>query len=105
MCVCVCVCVCVCPLPCTSVCACPPDAAYLSPDGWPVLQLTAWVPLVSATRLNGCMQVMPGMRRFERIGPHTGCAGNTWYLDLSEEAMRREFGVRGCVAACECVTV
>ena len=33
------------------------DVAYLSPECWSTMQLTAWIPLLNATEHNGCMQV------------------------------------------------
>ena len=69
------------------------DAAYLAKDAWNVLQVTAWVPLVNATLVNGCMQIVPGGHRCGKVAGHTGCAGNTWYIDLSPDAIKRELGV------------
>lgn len=68
------------------------DAAYLSRDAWNVLQPTAWVPLVPATTVNGCMQVIPGGHRSGKVATHTACAGNTWYIDLAPAAMAEELG-------------
>ena len=33
------------------------DNAYLHPESWKVLQVTAWIPMLDATPHNGCMQV------------------------------------------------
>ena len=33
------------------------DNAYLHPESWRVLQVTAWIPMLDATPHNGCMQV------------------------------------------------
>ncbi|KAL4452431.1 hypothetical protein ABPG75_008093 [Micractinium tetrahymenae] len=69
------------------------DTAYLGRECWDVLQVTAWIPLVNATRRNGCMQVVRGGHRSGKTAPHTGCAGGTWYLSMDEAAVQRELGV------------
>jgi len=33
------------------------DNAYLHPCALETMQLTAWIPLINATKENGCMQV------------------------------------------------
>lgn len=63
------------------------DAAYLALDAWNVLQVTAWVPLVDATRVNGCMELLVGGHRSGKVAGHTGCAGNTWYIEVSDKEM------------------
>ncbi|KAL4450112.1 hypothetical protein ABPG77_010781 [Micractinium sp. CCAP 211/92] len=69
------------------------DTAYLDRDCWQVLQVTAWIPLINATRRNGCLQVVRGGHRSGKTALHTGCAGGTWYLSMDEAAAQRELGV------------
>lgn len=33
------------------------DCAYLSSEACEILQPTAWIPLIDANKINGCMQV------------------------------------------------
>ena len=35
------------------------DVGYLDKDSYDVMQLAAWIPLVDATKENGCLQVGP----------------------------------------------
>nr|CAB3264842.1 phytanoyl-CoA dioxygenase-like [Phallusia mammillata] len=69
------------------------DNAYLEPCSLEVMQLTAWIPLVDANMVNGCMQVASGGHKKGFTAKHTCCAGGTWYVQLSEEAMVDELGV------------
>ena len=69
------------------------DAAYLSKDCWKELQLTAWIPLIDATVKNGCMQVVPGGHRYGRVITHTGCAGETWYIEIPPEIAVKEIDI------------
>jgi len=41
---------------------CRTDNAYLEPRSLEVHQLTAWIPLIDANMVNGCMQVRSGMK-------------------------------------------
>lgn len=54
------------------------DNGYLHPESWKVLQVTAWIPLLDATRRNGCMQVIKGGHRAGKTCKHTCCVGGTW---------------------------
>lgn len=68
------------------------DAAYMSHDCWECLQLTAWIPLIDTTTKNGCMQVVPRAHRSGRVFTHTGCSGDTWYIEIPPEVMSEEMG-------------
>ena len=68
------------------------DNAYLDKDALYVLQPTAWIPLIDANVINGCMQVIRGGHKLGRTATHTCCAGGTWYVDLAEEEIIRTFG-------------
>eukprot|EP00045_Choanoeca_perplexa_P007279 m.64590 g.64590 ORF g.64590 m.64590 type:complete len:398 (+) comp14008_c0_seq1:42-1235(+) len=63
------------------------DIGYLGEDCWSTLQLTAWIPMLDATKENGCMQVVRGGHKTGLAGHHTCCAGGTWYIDLPEDQM------------------
>ena len=54
------------------------DNGYLHPESWEVLQVTAWIPLLNATRRNGCMQVVKGGHRAGKTCKHSCCVGGTW---------------------------
>lgn len=69
------------------------DNAYLEPSCLATLQATAWIPLLDATKENGCMQVVRGGHRRGITATHTCCAGNTWYVDLAEDEMEKTLGV------------
>jgi len=69
------------------------DSAYLDPVAWNVLQLTAWIPLIDANLQNGCMQVMRRGHQTGKTAQHTCCSGNTWYVELSTEEMRKSLGI------------
>ena len=58
-----------------------------------MLQVTAWVPLVDATIVNGCMELLKGGHRSGKVAQHTGCAGGTWYIETSPSAMASELSV------------
>lgn len=49
------------------------DTGYLSPDSVAVHQLTAWIPLVSAVKENGCMEVIAYGHRTGRECRHECC--------------------------------
>jgi len=65
------------------------DTAYLEPSCWGTLQLTAWIPLIDATRRNGCMQVLRGGHLSGITVRHVGCTGNTWYVEIPTEELKR----------------
>ncbi|XP_019644504.1 PREDICTED: phytanoyl-CoA dioxygenase-like isoform X1 [Branchiostoma belcheri] len=68
------------------------DNAYLLPDCLGTLQPTAWIPLLDATKKNGCMQVLKGGHRKGITATHTCCAGGTWYVEVSAEEMEKTLG-------------
>jgi len=70
------------------------DSGYLHHECWSVLQATAWVPLIDANLVNGCLQVARGGHRPGITATHTCCAGGTWYTELSEEEMKKTLGVK-----------
>ena len=57
---------------------CVQDNGYLHPESWEVLQVTAWIPLLPATKRNGCMQVLKGGHRAGKTCKHSCCVGGTW---------------------------
>ena len=57
---------------------CVQDNGYLHPESWEVLQVTAWIPLLHATKRNGCMQVLKGGHRAGKTCKHSCCVGGTW---------------------------
>ena len=69
------------------------DNAYFYEASVNTLLATAWIPLIDANTTNGCMQVVKGGHRLGKTATHTCCAGNTWYVDLSEEEMVKSLGV------------
>ena len=79
------------------------DNAYLDETCLTTHQLTAWIPLIDANIINGCMQVVKGGHRLGKTATHTCCAGNTWYVDLAEEEMEKTLGVnmKTDVVTCE----
>jgi len=69
------------------------DTAYMDSHCWNVLQFTAWLPLVHATKASGCMEVIRGGHKTGLTAMHTGCWNNTWYVELSDATMERELKV------------
>ena len=69
------------------------DNAYFYESSGNTLIATAWIPLIDANTTNGCMQVVRGGHKTGKTATHTCCAGNTWYVDLSEEEMEKSLGV------------
>ncbi|XP_078484500.1 uncharacterized protein LOC144744222 [Ciona intestinalis] len=61
------------------------DNAYMEPCNLEVHQFTAWIPLVDANMVNGCMQFATGGHRAGITLPHTCCAGGTWYVEMQEK--------------------
>lgn len=78
------------------------DAAYLTEDSASTLQLTAWIPLIDATIINGCMQVLHGGHRLGKLASHVGCSGGTWYIEtVSEELSSLGVDPVGDIVTCE----
>ena len=79
------------------------DNAYLDETGLTTHIATAWIPLIDANKLNGCMQVVKGGHRLGKTATHTCCAGNTWYVDLAKEELEKTLGVnmKTDVVTCE----
>jgi len=63
------------------------DNSYLDEECWDEHQLTAWVPLVDATRHNGCMQVVEGGHLPGVTANHACCVGGTWYTEVTPEEL------------------
>jgi len=66
------------------------DIAYLNNKAYNTHQLTAWIPLLNATKQNGCMQIIKYGHLNGNIATHTGVSGNTWYIDLHETIIKKE---------------
>ncbi len=80
------------------------------------LQPTAWVPLIDANLVNGCMQVLPtkyisshnnssngnsnsdsndksnSTENQQLLLKHNCCAGPTWYISIEEQALKERYG-------------
>lgn len=69
------------------------DNSYLEPCALNVLQPTAWIPLLDATKITGCMEMASGGHKKGITAPHVCCAGDTWYTELTEEEMTKTLGV------------
>jgi len=68
------------------------DTAYLDEECWDKLQLTAWVPLVDATTINGCMQVVRKGHLSGITANHACCVGGTWYVEVTPEELEATLG-------------
>ena len=79
------------------------DNAYFDENGLTTHIATAWIPLIDANKLNGCMQMVKGGHRLGKTATHTCGAGGTWYVDLAEEEMEKTLGVnmKTDVVTCE----
>ncbi|HYF52124.1 MAG TPA: phytanoyl-CoA dioxygenase family protein [Planctomycetota bacterium] len=62
------------------------DSGYFEPYCDKSLVLTYWIPLVDATRENGCMWVIPGVHKSEALLKHQG-RQKKWYLEIPESAL------------------
>uniref|UniRef100_A0A1I8HS86 Phytanoyl-CoA dioxygenase family protein n=1 Tax=Macrostomum lignano TaxID=282301 RepID=A0A1I8HS86_9PLAT len=69
------------------------DSGYFDVESYNTLIVTAWVPLLDTNEQNGTLQMVPGCHRDGYIAKHTCCAGPTWYIDLDEDIIEKEFGV------------
>jgi hypothetical protein len=65
------------------------DAAYMDKRAYSVFQLTAWIPLMDADVETGCMQIVRYGHKTGRVATHTCCAGDTWYIMLGDDEMRK----------------
>ena len=68
------------------------DAAYLDNRSYEVMQVTAWIPLLDATRENGCMEVAARGHLKGKVASHTCCWRDTWYVMLAEDEMVKTLG-------------
>lgn len=62
------------------------DSGYMEPYCDKPLVLTYWIPLVDATKENGCMWVMPRVHKNEEVLLHQGRPGKP-YLEIPETAL------------------
>lgn len=69
------------------------DSAYLDTDAYKVLQATAWIPLINATKTNGCMEVISGGHLPGKVVKHTCCWGNTWYVMMDEKDAEEKLNI------------
>jgi len=69
------------------------DSGYLDNRSYEVMQVTAWIPLLNATRENGCMEVVAKGHQTGKVATHTCCWGDTWYIMLGEDEMEKTLGV------------
>ncbi|ELT94126.1 hypothetical protein CAPTEDRAFT_227964 [Capitella teleta] len=69
------------------------DAGYMESTANGVMQVTAWVPLVDATKDTGCVEVMPGGHRSGKVAKHHGCWRDTWYIMAEPDEMAETLGV------------
>jgi hypothetical protein len=70
------------------------DTAYLAKGSENTFQPTAWIPLVDADEVNGCMQVVRGGHNPPRVFHHklenTRGDKNSWYLYIDEADLKKE---------------
>lgn len=68
------------------------DAGYLSTDIYKVFMPTVWIPFVNTNKQNGCMEVVPKGHLSGKVAVHQCCAGDTWYIMLEEDEMKKRLG-------------
>ncbi|XP_022344797.2 uncharacterized protein LOC111137580 [Crassostrea virginica] len=69
------------------------DSGYFDNQSYEVMIPTAWIPLLDTDDFNGGMQVAKKGHRTGRVATHQCCWGNTWYVMLEEEEMKKTLGV------------
>lgn len=69
------------------------DSAYLDETSYGTLQVTCWIPLIDTCAKNGCLQVVRGGHKANKIASHKGCYQNTWYIWTDGEDLETELGV------------
>eukprot|EP00914_Ancora_sagittata_P010939 GHVO01021381.1.p1 GENE.GHVO01021381.1~~GHVO01021381.1.p1 ORF type:complete len:364 (+),score=40.16 GHVO01021381.1:127-1218(+) len=69
------------------------DAGYLESTANGVMQVSAWIPLVDATKETGCVEVIPRGHRPGKVAKHHGCWKDTWYIMTDPEEMTESLGV------------
>lgn len=69
------------------------DVGYLDNDSYKVFQPTAWIPLIDANEVNGCLQIASRGHKTGRIARHECCWGGTWYVMLNEEEMKNKLEI------------
>ena len=71
------------------------DSAYLKDGAEKTTQPAAWIPFLDVNKNNGCMQVVPGGHRPERVLNHKlekkdGSVKDSWYLFIEEKDIPEE---------------
>lgn len=61
-------------------------------DSYKFQLMTAWIPLVDATKVNGTMEMVRRSHATARVAKHSCCAGPTWYVMLEEEDIEKDLG-------------
>ena len=71
------------------------DSAYLKDGAEKTTQPAAWIPFLDVNKNNGCMQVVPGGHRPERVLNHKlekkdGSVKDSWYLFIEDKDIPEE---------------
>lgn len=69
------------------------DNGYFSEEAYDHLIPTAWIPFLDANEKNGCMQMARYGHKLGKMGRHTCCHSDTWFIDLSEEEMKNTLDI------------
>jgi len=77
------------------------DTAYLNVGSEKTLQPTAWIPLIDANLVNGCMQVYESeTTQTESVCKHHCCSDQSWYIQIEEKDLEATLG-KGRIVTCE----
>ena len=71
------------------------DSAYLKEGAEKTTQPAAWIPFLDVNKNNGCMQVLPGGHKPERVLNHKlekkdGSVKDSWYLFIEDKDIPEE---------------
>ncbi|XP_063420288.1 uncharacterized protein LOC134705499 [Mytilus trossulus] len=69
------------------------DSAYFDNESYKVLIPSAWIPLLDTNEFNGGMEMVKKAHAKGKVGTHTCCYGNTWYVMMEEEEMSKTLDV------------
>ncbi|KAL4219387.1 hypothetical protein ACF0H5_021967 [Mactra antiquata] len=69
------------------------DSGYFSEESYDHLIPTAWIPFLDTNEQNGCMQVARYGHKLGKMGKHTCCHSDTWFIDLSEDVMEQDLDI------------